>query len=232
MTKKKVILFIVEGINDKTCLEGVLQELLDSGDVLFQLTGGDALADFKYPKSMTPKNIVGQIVKEFKDENHLTPADFLEVVHIVDMDGVYLDDSVIHEDTSAVDPIYKDDGIYTYNVDGIKLRNKIKRQRLDGILDIKKVLSNSVPYSVYYFSSNMDHVLHNNANLSKEEKDDKADEFDLKYCEDPDAFLDFIKNQSFAIKGDYKKSWEFIKADMNSVRRYSNFALYLDKSRT
>ncbi|WP_026662053.1 hypothetical protein [Butyrivibrio proteoclasticus] len=229
MAKKKVILFIVEGINDKTCLEGVLEEILDSGEVLFKLTDGDVLSSFKYPKDTTPKNIVGQIVKDFKDKNHLTPSNFLEVVHIVDMDGAYLADVDIHEDASAVDPIYKDDGIFTHDVEGIKLRNKMKRQRLDGLLDIKKVLGNSVPYSVYYFSSNMDHVLHNNANLSEKEKDDKADKFDLKYSEDPDAFLDFIKDKCFAISGDYKKSWDFIKADMNSVRRYSNFAVYLEK---
>jgi len=230
MAKKKIILFIVEGINDKTCLEGVLEEILDSGEVLFKLTDGDVLTSFKYSASMTPKNIVGQIVKEFKDKNHLTPGNFLEVVHIVDMDGAYLEDTYIHEDASAVDPLYKDDGIYTNDVDGIKRRNEMKRHRLDGILEIKKVLGNSVPYSVYFFSSNMDHVLHCNANLSEKDKDDKADKFDLKYSENPDAFLDFIVDNSFAIRGDYKKSWDFIKADKNSVRRYSNFAIYLEKS--
>lgn len=30
MARKKIILFIVEGINDKTCLEGVLEKILDS----------------------------------------------------------------------------------------------------------------------------------------------------------------------------------------------------------
>ena len=38
---KKVILFIVEGINDQTCLGGVLEEILDSNEVRFQMTCGD-----------------------------------------------------------------------------------------------------------------------------------------------------------------------------------------------
>ncbi len=53
MARKKIILFIVEGINDKTCLEGVLEKILDSEEVRFQITEGDittrlALTSTKY----------------------------------------------------------------------------------------------------------------------------------------------------------------------------------------
>ncbi len=38
MARKKIVLFIVEGINDKVCLERVLSKIIDSNEVRFQIT--------------------------------------------------------------------------------------------------------------------------------------------------------------------------------------------------
>lgn len=224
MARKKIVLFIVEGINDKICLEGVLEKIVESREVRFQITEGDittrsGMDEFKI------RNEIGKIVKAFKDKYHLKPEHFMEVIHIIDTDGLYLrEDSIYHAD--VVKNVYEDDGIYTKDVEGTLERNLRKSAIVERMLAISKVLK-TIPYSVYYFSSNMDHVLHNNANLSNEEKDDLANAFDEKYSDEPEEFLLLMNEESFAVKGTYEETWNFIKIDKNSVQRYSNFGVYL-----
>lgn len=224
MARKKIVLFIVEGINDKICLEGVLEKIVESREVRFQITEGDittrsGMDEFKI------RNEIGKIVKAFKDRYHLKPEHFMEVIHIIDTDGLYLrEDSIYHAD--VVKNVYEDDGIYTKDVEGTLERNLRKSAIVERMLAIPKVLK-TIPYSVYYFSSNMDHVLHNNANLSNEEKDDLANAFDEKYSDEPEEFLLLMNEESFAVKGTYEETWNFIKIDKNSVQRYSNFGVYL-----
>lgn len=94
------------------------------------------------------------------------------------------------------------------------------------MLELHTVLK-TIPYSVYYFSSNMDHVLHDNANLPKEEKDELADAFDEEYADKPKEFIRLMSESSFAVKGTYEETWNFIRFDNNSIKRYSNFGVYL-----
>lgn len=223
---KKVILFIVEGINDQTCLGGVLEEILDSNEVRFQMTCGDITSRNEIDEYNIKKEI-GNVVKQFKDKYHLKPEHFMEVVHLVDMDGAFLSkEFVFEENTEKV--LYRDDGIYTNKVANLIERNKKKSAVIERMLEISKVLK-TIPYSVYYFSANMDHVFHNDANLSDADKNILADEFDLKYAEDVEAFKKLITESDFSVKGTYEETWSFIKLDNNSVCRYSNFGTYLEK---
>ena len=57
----------------------------------------------------------------------------------------------------------------------------------------------------------MDCVLHNNANLSDEENDDLANAFDEEYSDKPEEFLQLMNARSFAVKGTYEETWDFIK---------------------
>ena len=41
-------------------------------------------------------------------------------------------------------------------------------------------------------------------------------------------FIDFINNKDFKVLVDYKTTWAFIKKDLNSVNRYSNFWLFFE----
>ena len=41
-------------------------------------------------------------------------------------------------------------------------------------------------------------------------------------------FIDFINNKDFKVLVDYKATWDFIKKDLNSVNRYSNFWLFFE----
>ena len=39
-------------------------------------------------------------------------------------------------------------------------------------------------------------------------------------------FISFLRDNDFAIPGDYNETWKFIKKDCNSLNRYCNFHLY------
>lgn len=228
MARKKVVLFIVEGINDKTCLESVLSKIIDSNEVRFQITEGDitsrnSIDEFKI------RNEIGKIVKSFKDKYHLNPNHFMEVVHIIDTDGAFIDDkSIIYADVE--EPQYFDDGIKTKNVDNIISRNHRKKAIIERMLKISSVLK-TVPYSVFYFSSNMDHVLHGEANMDQNEKNNFADAFDDRFADDPDGFLKLMCESAFVVNGTYHESWEYIKSGNNSVCQHSNFSVYLERYR-
>lgn len=224
MARKKIILFIVEGINDKTCLEGVLEKILDSEEVRFQITEGDITTRLGIDEYKI-RNEIGKTVKAFKDKYHLKPEHFLEVVHIIDTDGLFLQEDSVHY-ADVEDPLYMDDGIYTGKVEEMIERNKRKSAVVERMLELPAVLK-TISYSVYYFSSNMDHVLHNQANLSKEEKHDLADSFDEEYADKPEEFIRLMCESVFTVKGTYEETWNFIRLDKNSVRRYSNFGVYL-----
>ena len=223
MARKKIVLFIVEGINDKTCLESVLEKIIESDEVRFQVTNGDITSRFDIDEYKI-KNEVGKVVKAFKDKYHLETGNFMEVVHIIDTDGLFLkEDFIKYADTEKT--LYMEDGIYTDNVEGIAERNKKKSAVVERMTELGSVLK-AIPYSVYYFSSNMDHVLHNDANLQKEEKEHLADICDEKYADEPEKFIRFLSDSPFSVKGTYEETWDFIKMGKNSVQRYSNFGGY------
>jgi len=54
-----------------------------------------------------------------------------------------------------------------------------------------------------------------------------ARDFDLKYADDPNGFIRFMKDDSFAVRGTYSETWTFIKQGVRSLERYSNFGIEL-----
>ena len=87
------------------------------------------------------------------------------------------------------------------------------------------------PYKVYYMSSNLEHVLHNVLNASDDVKESLAHHFHKKYRNDLDGFIDYISNSSFSVKEEYITSWDFIKQNNNSLKRYTNINLCFVKNK-
>lgn len=223
--KKKIILFIVEGMNDKTSLALCMDQLLDNNTVRFEIEDGDITTQY----GTSAKNIaskIGSIVKRFSGRI-FKPADFLEVVHLVDMDGAYIPDENIIEGANSKS-IYKEHQIITSKVQSMIERNHRKQEILDKMIGLEKVYG-SIPYSVYYFSCNMDHVLHNEANLGRAEKNKAAITFESRFIGKPEDFVAFFDSGEFSVKGDYIETWDFIRAGTNSLGRHSNFIYYLNK---
>lgn len=223
--KKKIVLFIVEGMNDKTSLALCMDQVLDNNIVRFEVAEGDITSQY----GTNTNNIaakIGNIVKEFSGKI-FKPADFLEVVHLVDMDGAYIPDENIIEGTNSKS-IYRDDQIVTSKVQNMVHRNHQKQEILDKMIGLEQVCG-SIPYSVYYFSCNMDHVLHNRANLGRSDKNRFATRFESRFFGKPQEFIVFFDSSEFSVKGDYIETWDFIKSGTNSLKRYSNFISYLSK---
>ena len=84
----------------------------------------------------------------------------------------------------------------------------------------------TIPYSVYYFSSNLDHYIDGNANLHKSEKNKSAKAF-LNKNREPKVFVDYFSMDVANKSKNYTESWEFIKEDNHSLQRFSNLTVLL-----
>lgn len=223
MAAKQVILFIVEGMSDMRSLELILTRYFSNSNVKVEVTHGDITSD----KNINASNIsskIGKIVKVCMSRNRFNKKDFLKVVHLIDMDGAYIDDACIIQDDRYVRPYYTTSNIRVQNPDKIVNRNERKRNNLNKISSMTKVLKD-IPYEAYYMSSNLDHALHNKMNISDEEKDKWACKFEDRFAKDLPGFVEFMNDPSFCVNTSLKDSWHFIKMENHSLERYTNFGL-------
>lgn len=221
--RKKIILFIVEGINDKTNLALCLSQLLEGDEIHFEITDGDITTKFG-TTSMNIAARIGDIVK--KHSNRIFKQnDYLEVVHLIDMDGAFIPDENIIE-VKTNDLVYELDEIQCKDVLSIRQRNRQKQEVINKMLTIPRVWT-CIPYSVYYFSCNMDHVLHKQANLSRREKEKYAQQFENRFINKPQEFAAFFDNEQLFAGKTYGESWNFIRSNTNSLKRKTNFYLYI-----
>ena len=231
---KKIVFFIVEGITDQISLENIVDTLVDEynssttcGDnVIFDISDGDITSDY----SSRLDNIKSKITKiiKAKGKRKFAPTDYKEVIHIIDTDGAYIDDSWIFQDETKEKFFYSPDGIYYKNRDDVIERNKHKRKIIDSLLGIKTVYG-SVKYRVFFLSSNLEHVLHDEMNVEDAKKIDLAKAFESEYEDSTKDFISFMCNSSFACKENYKESWDFIKQDNNSIKRYTNLDIFINE---
>jgi hypothetical protein len=233
MSRQKIIFFIVEGITDKTCLSLVLSKIITSPVVRFEVTYGDITTRTGINTANIELNIA-EYAKKYAKESKTRREDFCEIVHLVDMDGAYIpDDHVVLKTASTpIDPskpeklYYGDDKVFVREIANIQERNHQKALLLNKMICMPTVWGGGVPYSVYYFSCNLDHVMHNERNLFECDKYRYAHDFETKMSTHPDQFIDFLNNSSFSVAGDYNETWTFIKKDCNSLNRYTNFNLF------
>ena len=231
--KKKICLFIVEGISDQTALAvplvNVFKKYTPLKNVKFEITHGDITSRLE----VRPDNIIayiGKIVKKFMRQYKLKKEDFAQIVQIVDTDGAYISPEYVRIDDKKkfVDyPHYTENEIYVpdkQGVDRIIERNTHKQENLNKIYTLPKIMDTE--YAVYYFSCNLDHVLYGVENLEENQKVNAAEKFAEKYKEDADDFLSLL--ESFYPKNigrNRKESWDYICQGQNSLRRNSNFIL-------
>ena len=112
---------------------------------------------------------------------------------------------------------YQDDGIHTNDVSKVIARNKQKTDNLYRLRSCGNIWG--VPYHVYYMSCNLDHVLYDKRNSTDEEKENDAYAFAKKYKNDVVAFMNYMCESAFSVKGDFKDSWEFIEKDTRSNKQ-------------
>ncbi len=219
---KKVILFIAEGPTDEETLSPVLKKIFQKEDVRFHIVHGDLTSNW----SVTAQNAVKTVNQHIDIERKrygFDKKDILKVIHLVDMDGAFiLEDKVVYGNHDEI--LYFGDHLETRSPETVINRNKRKSQILSRLSLTGKI--GTIPYSIYYFSRNLEHVFHNSRkNLTDEEKVIYADTFADRYSLNPAAFISLLSGNDFTVPGDYRDTWEFISHGTNSLNRYSNFHL-------
>lgn len=253
--KRKIVLFLVEGKSDREALNLAIPELYDQIDedieVYFPVIsredeekGGDITTSLYTNKQgktywVNPNNIEDAIytlfLDDFFDREKILPKDITEIIQIVDTDGAYISDERIVEDSSLQEgesPFYKDNEISCLDAEKIIRRNHHKSENLTYLSNCStiKVKQKTIPYSVYYFSSNLDHFLHHSANLDYRKKITLAETFARNYIGDVEGFIKEISDDPDAVKGmSYEESWDFIKKENNSLHRHTNLNVLLTK---
>ena len=222
---KKVILFLVEGASDLTSLE-FIDNINTDETIKFQITSGDVTSKL----NITPQNCreeINKILLSFLERSKLRKTDIIKIIHILDIDGVYIPEINIIEDKNIKKFLYTINGIVAPSKENVQRRNENKKQIVEKLLVTSKI--NSIPYEMYYMSCNLEHVLHDKLeDISEDEKKELANKFADRFYEKEIEFIDFINNKDFKVLGDYKATWDFIKKDLNSVNRYSNFWLFFE----
>lgn len=185
---------------------------------------------------VTPSNIESKIehrfIKPATKKEGIYPKKIARVIHIVDLDGAYIpDENVVpysEERQGKEKPYYDGDNgmIEAADVSAIIARNERKRMNLEYLLTLPdhkiKIKSKSIPYEIYFFSSNLDHFINNDANMEAGKKY-LADLFTRTYGLDSEDFTKyFFEDENAVGHMGYEESWEFIKEGSNSVKRYTN----------
>ncbi|MEN1761058.1 hypothetical protein [Anoxynatronum sibiricum] len=178
MKIKKVILFIVEGIADKTSLGGIIGKLVSSNLIKFYITGGDVTSD-QYTHGANAVKKVNEHVNRFlKREIGINKGDIIRIVHLIDMDGAYIESAQIKvEEVEGF--VYSESFIAAKAASRVTDRNSRKQQVVNRLSLCPQIAG--IPYNMYYFSCNLEHVLHNEINLADELKMEYAAAFSDSY---------------------------------------------------
>ena len=222
MARKKIVFVIVEGSTDNDALGLVFEHFFKEKEVYVHIVHGDITTRTAINNANILKAVVEEI-KGYASNTHLTSKDFQEIIHIVDMDGAFVDNTKVVEDITKEEVYYSETEIRTKDKQGIEKRNLQKRENLNKMSAKNKIWN--IPYSVYYMSCNLDHVLYNKLNSTDEEKEQDAFDFAKRFEDDLQGFLHFISTSYFSVQGTYVDTWKFIKEETHSLERHTNLGL-------
>lgn len=225
MNEKKVVVFIVEGPSDEAALGSIFKEFFSGNEVRFVVVYGDiTLKDYVSENNILIK--INEQIEKIKVKYRYRQDDFIKIIHIVDMDGVYIKESDVKK--AEIESVqYYEDHIDAKNVKAIIERNKRKGEVLFKLRKTGKI--NGIPDRIYFNSCNLEHVLYNELkDFTDEEKEILSDDFADKYDGRIEEFIEFISDVNIAVSGTYQKTWDFIEKDKNSLNRYSNMHLIFE----
>lgn len=156
-------------------------------------------------------------------------SDIDKIIHIIDTDGAFISaDKVAY--FNGEDIVYTAHEIKTKNVDFIRKRNEKKSMILNKLstIDSITVKSKIFPYAIYFMSTNLEHVLHNVQNPTREQKDVLSKKWQLEMAPDYDKLIDFFDGSNDYISNmEYAESWKYIKQSNNSLKRLTNLDIYI-----
>lgn len=255
--KPKCVMILSEGPSDRIALSDFFTSMYSMIDpdieVFFpslseESIDDDGNVDVKYNGDITSRfgitkdNVLPMLLKLFihpelkKHPAYEYPASVCEVIHLVDIDGVYLKDSKIQncEDQNKKLPYYDDKSniILTKDRESLINRNQRKRENLERLINTKRLRitmekcaneSKEKPYRVFYFSRDIDHILYGKANNERYKKVSDAQTFANKYYDNPlEMAKFFIEHENASPVFEYKDSWEWLMSDQDTLSPKTN----------
>ncbi len=221
--RKKVVFVIVEGPTDDEALGVMLEKIFDRFQVHVEIMHCDITTENGVDENRVA-NRIRKIIRGYVQRNHFTLKDLDRVVHIIDTDGSFVPDSCIEEEPGLKKVRYSDTKIYAKSREAIIVRNARKSANVKVLSSLDTILGN-VPYSMFYMSSNLDHVLYNRQNSTNDEKGKNAYRFAQKYRNSISDFLNFMTLSDFSVMMPYSESWDYIYEGTNSLGRHSNLGI-------
>lgn len=234
---KKVVLVLVEGDAEETVLTEYLEDVFGAEEVFIDVQYGDVLTDWQRDKNI--KNTIGDVIKAYLRKNKFEPSDLKWVFQVTDSDGAFIPNENVIVNAQVEDEIFYDESVIQvcneYKKTQIEHRNEQKAKNI-------KILSTTnqfnlgrvkIPYKIYYFSTNLDHVLWDERNEVQQKKIRKAENF----IDHLEVTLEEFLWQYSAIKEDeisdksYKESWSQLSDETNSLKRLTNITLLFELAR-
>lgn len=222
--EKKTIIFIVEGLSDKTALENIFKKIYRRNkEIDFGFTNGDITSDTTVTVANVENRIYETVQKVVKDKK-LKNSDVIQIVQIFDMDGAYIPESAILSGTTYAFE-YSTTNISCVSPERVIERNKYKRDILEYLLN--RTMIKSFPYEMYFMSCNLDHALYNEINLDKDLKQGYADKFYEKFLGKEYLFPAFLESDVVnEVPDNMGASWTYIKKGLHSLERHTNLHIY------
>lgn len=216
-------------IEDSESEDAFDEEFIEEAEFTY---GGDITTSSYVKPSNIESKIMHRFIRPATIKDGIYPKRIAKVIQIVDLDGAYLPNENVISYSSCrqgnVKPFYdgENGSIEACDIDSILDRNARKRENIDYLLNLPdqriKIKTKSIPYEMYFFSSNLDHFINHDANLEMGKKK-HADQFMRTYGLDTELFAKyFFEDEGSIGHMGYKESWDFIKTQTNSVKRYTN----------
>lgn len=233
---KKVVLVLVEGEAEETVLTEYLEEVFGDEEVFLDVQNGDVLTDWHRDKNI--KNAIGDVIKAYLRKTKFKASDLKWVFQITDSDGAFIpNEKVIIDDERDV--FYEEAAILVSGAQKklqIEKRNeqKSKNMKILSTINHFNLERVKIPYKIYYFSTNLDHVLWDERNELQHQKTMKAEQF----IENLDVTLEeFLWTYSTVPQEElseqsHMESWSVLSKGTNSLNRLTNITLLFELAKS
>lgn len=224
---KKIILLLVEGPTDRDALALIYSKLVKEHEIEFDVLHTDITADENMTVKYIEKRIKDEVESYLRRNPFIKKKDILKIVQIIDTDGAFVPSTQVKPSKTGKTQ-YFDTHIEARDSNRLIRRNISKRAIVYYLTQSEKIAG--YPYEIYYFSRNLEHVLHNiSHSLTDEEKEDLAFETAERYGRHPLEFLRLFYEASLHVPGSYEETWKYIMENGHSLKRYCNMSIFFER---
>lgn len=177
-----------------------------------------------------PKEAIRDRLRQYTESGGGCPwARISHIVHVVDLDGAYVNDSHIVHSPANRTVGYTETRILTANVPLLRKRNEEKSRQLDMLRAMRSVSMGGwkVPYRMFYMSRNLEHAFLGDVDVcSSRRKERYAAQLNAAFADDNGLFEQVIE-KLWIMHGSlgWEESWRYVKEECHSLERGSNFHL-------